>query len=274
MSDQTAIPIPALRSTVRLSDPHTAAALAAADEPLLGLAGGDRPVHLPAGADHVLIATGSGGGTTSVLRALAAQVLARGAELDVLVPGTGAHRWAEHLPHVTYLSTIEAIHDRLLIAAAGLNDGTRQWSGWRGRQVILIEDVTTLVYGLRQYWQHTRPETQLEEAPGIEALVLLLFHGPARGVQILAGNARGDFPGTEGRPVSSLCPTRVLANGGIALWQRVAPEVWPVPPPSIVAGRVHLAMPGRPVTTLQALYLDDREARALARQAPTPGEER
>ncbi|MFK0142545.1 cell division protein FtsK [Streptomyces murinus] len=269
-TSQTSIPLTALRSSVRLSDRYTLAALdAAADTPLLGLADGDRPVLLPNGTGHLLVAAGAGGGTTSVLRALAAQALALGARVDVIDP-SGAHTWARDLPSVTYLTQIAAVHDHLLLTVAALQDGCAHWDGgWPGRRVLLIENTSTIAYGLRQYWLHTRPETQLEEAPGVEALAVLLATGPSFGVQIFAGNPRGDIPGLQHVPTQQVFTTRLLACGGPALWKRVAPEIWAPPASSLVPGRLHLAADGR-ATAVQGLYVTDDEARALALGLPLP----
>ncbi|MFE1190095.1 cell division protein FtsK [[Kitasatospora] papulosa] len=268
---QTSIPLAALRSSVRLSDRYALAALdAAADTPLLGLADGDRPLLLPAAAGHVLVAAGAGGGTTSVLRSLAAQALALGAHVDVIDPGGTAQNWASGLPGVTYLSRIAAIHDHLLITVAALQDGCTDWTGdWSGRRVIVVENTSSITHGLRQYWTHTRPETQLEEAPGVEALAVLLATGSSFGVQVLAGNPRGDIPGLGHVPTHQVFTTRLIACGGPALWKRVAPEIWAPPASSVVPGRMHLIADGR-TTAMQGLYLTDDEARTFARGLPTP----
>ncbi|MFG2211993.1 cell division protein FtsK [Streptomyces sp. NPDC048638] len=272
MSTQTSMPIQALRNTLRLSDPHTLTALNAVRTPLLGLASGDQSVRLPAGAEHVLVATGAGGGTTTLLRSLTAQALALGASVDLIDPGGAGHPWARSLPGVRYLSRIAEIHDHLLINVAALQDGLGTWDGgWRGRRVMVIEHLGTVAYGLREYWSQTRPETQLEEAPGVEALGVLLAAGPGFGIQIFAGNPRVGLPGLGAVPVKDVFPTRVLAYGGAALWQRVAPEVWPVPPYSVTPGRMH-AVTGQESTAFQALYLNEIEARALARGVIETGE--
>ncbi|MFJ2217850.1 cell division protein FtsK [Streptomyces sp. NPDC101062] len=269
-TSQTSIPLTALRSSVRLSDRYTLAALdAAADTPLLGLADADRPVLLPDTAGHVLVAAGAGGGTTSVLRSLAAQALALGARVDVIDPSNTTQSWTRGLPRVTHLSRIAAIHEHLLLTVAALQDGCANWDGgWPGRHVMVMENTGTIAYGLRQYWLHTRPETQLEEAPGVEALAVLLATGCTFGVQILAGNPRGDIPGLGHVPTHQVFTTRLLA-GGPTLWKRVAPEIWASPPGSAIPGRMHLAADGR-TTAVQGLYLTDDEARAFARGLPTP----
>lgn len=270
-TSQTSIPLTALRSSVRLSDRYTLAALdAAADTPLLGLADADRPVLLPAAAGHVLVAAGAGGGTTSVLRSLAAQALALGARVDVIDPSNTAQAWARGLPGVTYLSRIAAIHDHLLLTVAALQDGCANWDGgWPGRRVLVVENTGTIAYGLRQYWMHTRPETQLEEAPGVEALAVLLATGCSFGVQVLAGNPRGDIPGLGHVPTHQVFTTRLLACSGPTLWKRVAPEIWAPPAGSAIPGRMHLVDDGR-TTAVQGLYFTDDEARTFARGLPTP----
>ncbi|MEW1760382.1 cell division protein FtsK [Streptomyces cyaneofuscatus] len=273
MNNQTSMPIKALRNTLRLSDPHTLTALNAERTPLLGFADGDRPVRLPDSAEHVLVATGAGGGTTTLLRSLTAQALALGASVDLIDPGGAGHQWATGLPGVRYLSRIAEIHDHLLINVAALQDGTGG-SGdgsWRGRRVMVIEHLGTVAYGLREYWSQTRPDTQLEEAPGVEALGVLLAAGPGFGIQIFAGNPRVGLPGLGAVPVKDVFPTRILAYGGAALWQRVAPEVWSIPPYSLIPGRMHVVAEQQ-ATGIQALFLSDVEARALARGVIEAGE--
>ncbi|MEO3976777.1 cell division protein FtsK [Streptomyces sp. CAU 1734] len=272
MTVQTSIPVQALRTSVRLADRYTLTALNAAQAPLLGLADGDQPLHLPDTAAHTLVATGAGGGTTTLLRSLTAQALALGASVDLIDPGGSGHRWAHDLPGVRYLSKIAEIHDHLLINVAALQDGTGDWDGgWSGRRIVVIENLATVTYGLREFWSQTRPETQLEEAPGVEALGVLLAAGPAFGIQIFAGNPRVGLPGLGPVPVADVFPTRVLAYGGAALWQRVAPEVWSIPPVSLTPGRMHVVA-DRKATPFQALFLSDVEARALARGVIETGE--
>ncbi|GGU39371.1 cell division protein FtsK [Streptomyces violascens] len=274
MTTQTSIPVQALRNAVRLSDRHTLAALNTATAPLLGLADGDRPLTLPAGVEHALVAAGAGGGTTTLLRTLTAQALALGASVDLIDPGGAGHRWARDLPGVRYLSRIAEIHDHLQINVAALQDGTARWDGsWSGRRVLVVEHLGTVAYGLREYWSQTRPESQLEEAPGVEALGVLLAAGPAFGIQVFAGNPRVGLPGLGAVPVADVFPTRVLAYAGAALWQRVAPEVWSVPPYSLIPGRMHVVA-DRSATAFQALYLSDAEARAFARGVIPRGEGR
>ncbi|MFD7553563.1 cell division protein FtsK [Streptomyces sp. NPDC059835] len=247
-----------LRNDVRL---HTT--LLSGPDPLIGLAADDQPVTLDAGQGHLLVATGAGGGTTSVLRSLAAQALARGARADFLDLRRAEHAWAHGLPDSRHLANIAAIHDHLLLTANALREQTpASGTGWTSRHFLVVEELSTLVAELRRYWTRTRPETQLEEAPGVEALELLLQAGRAYGVTVLAGDAGGTLPGSGAHGPSAF-GTRIL-GGQVSgtTWRRAAAGVQ-APAYSEIPGRLHLVTRDK-LTTFQALYLTPDEARILA----------
>ncbi|MEV6421846.1 cell division protein FtsK [Streptomyces sp. NPDC051662] len=261
-----------LRNSVRL-DERSTPALKAGPDLLIGLAAGDQPVTLPSDTGHVLVATGSGGGTTTVLRSLAAQALARGANTDFLDITYCEHRWADGLPGARYLTDVAAIHDYLLIAAANLNDVPRSvpGSGWGARHVLFVEELSRLADALRSYWIESRPETQLDEAPGVEALSLLLTSGRAYGWTILAGDTGGAVPG-PGPLHHRNFRTRILGYGSQRLWRQLS-SGHDAPPYSPVIGRFHL-ISDRSATPLQALYLTETEARAAAISSTSGTEQR
>lgn len=267
MTVQTTMPITALRTLVRLGDAHTTRALSGG-EVLIGLAAEDAAVTWPDDAGHLLVAAGGGGGTTTVLRTLAAQSLARGCSVDFLdLDQRGpSHPWASGVENVSYLRRISAIHDHLI----GLLDELRHApTSPHPQRLIVIEHAERLVFALRQFWSDTRPDSQLAEAPGVEALQMLLGAGPANGIRIAAGSPHG-LGQHFGTAIADLFPTRLLAYAGQTLWARIAPEIWPVPPVSVIPGRLH-AVRDRTATRLQALYLSESEARAWAR-GTTPKE--
>ncbi|MFK0047925.1 cell division protein FtsK [Streptomyces sp. NPDC090741] len=248
-----------LRDSVRL---HTALPTAGPD-PLIGLAVDDRPLTLDPDQGHLLVATGAGGGTTTVLRSLAAQALARGARADFLDLRHAEHAWAHGLPDSRHLTNVAAIHDHLLLTANALREQTPVLgAGWASRHVLVIEELSTLVAELRQYWTRTRPETQLEEAPGVEALELLLQAGRAYGVTVLAGDAGGTIPGSGAHGPAAFA-TRILGHVSWTTWRRAAADA-PAPPYSEIPGRLHLVTRDTKPTSFQALHLTSGEARALA----------
>ncbi|GGX46200.1 cell division protein FtsK [Streptomyces noursei] len=262
---QTSMPIQALRQSVHLVDAPTVTALREPGRVLLGLADRDRPIYLPAEPGNVLVATGGGGGTTTVLRTLAAQVLRHGAHVDILDidQRRPSHQWATSLPRVRMHSAISEVHTFLIAMldrlrhpdpAAG-TDGSR-------RRILVIENAERLLYALRQHWALTRPDSQLDDAPGVEALDMLLTAGPHAGLSIVAGSTR--LPPHLEAKAGEVFTTRILAYAGQTLWHRIAPEVWPVPPYSVIPGRMHAVQDGRS-TRFQALYFSEPQARAWAR---------
>nr|WP_138909580.1 hypothetical protein [Streptomyces chryseus] len=64
-------------------------------------------------APHVLVCTGSGGGTT-ILRTIIAQLLHQGAHALILDAKRVAHLWAKDLPTVTHRGNVAGIHDALV----------------------------------------------------------------------------------------------------------------------------------------------------------------
>ncbi|GLF98284.1 cell division protein FtsK [Streptomyces yaizuensis] len=258
-----------LRNSVRPGD-RSAPALLTNSGLLIGLAADDRPVTLPHDGGHVLVAAGSGGGTTTVLRSLAAQALVSGARTDILDLSHCEHSWADALPGARHLHDAAAIHDYLLIAAADLNSAPRvaPATGWGARRVLIVEELSRLADALRGYWIETRPETQLQEAPGVEALALLLASGRAYGWTVIAGDTGGTVPG-PGPLHHRHFPTRVLGYGR-RLWLQLAPG-HDAPPYSHVTGRFHLVA-GNTATPFQALYLTEAQATTLA-STSAPGTE-
>lgn len=266
MSGQTTMPIDALRDSVHLTDPHTVRALHGSDRVLLGMGRGDGALYLPPGGGHVLVATGGGGGTTATLRSIAAQAVHLGAHVDLvdLDRRRPSHTWAASLDRIRVLTRPDQVHDHLVETAEQLRHQDEETPDtWVRRRLTVIENADQVLHALRHYWTQTRPDSQLEEAPGVEALGVLLAAGRAVGHQVVAGSTRG-IPPHLGTQVGDVFTTRVLAYGGQTLWARIAPEVWPVPPYSVIPGRMHAVQDGTS-TRIQALYLSESEARAWAR---------
>ncbi|MET8031158.1 hypothetical protein [Streptomyces avermitilis] len=74
------------------------------------------------GAAHVLVSTCSGGGSSTILRTLTAQLLHHGAHALVLDYKRISQPWARELPTVTYRVDVADIHDALV----GLADELRR----------------------------------------------------------------------------------------------------------------------------------------------------
>lgn len=105
---------------LRLSDPGVREQLEALPDSLalIGLTTDGQPVcaDLDNESPHVLVCsgTGTGGGTTTVLRTLTAQFLHHGGHALVLDLKRISHRRAHGLPGVSYCRDIVDIHDALV----------------------------------------------------------------------------------------------------------------------------------------------------------------
>jgi hypothetical protein len=101
-----------LPDLLRLTDPGLRELLATmpASTQLIGLGPDGTPVSadLDAEAPHVLVGTGSGGGTTTILRTITSQLLHHGAHALVLDQTRISHPWARDLPTVTYRADVAA----------------------------------------------------------------------------------------------------------------------------------------------------------------------
>ncbi|MGW0703023.1 cell division protein FtsK [Streptomyces sp. NPDC002867] len=205
---------------------------------------------------------------TTVLRSIAAQALHHGAHVDFLDLDRRrpSHRWATSLPGALVHSRVEDVEKFLV----GMLDRLRSEHGevaddWSQRRIIVIEHGERLLDALRHHFGQTNADTQLDEAPAVEALSILLEVGHHSGIQIVAGNTRG-LPPYLGTHARDGFPVRVLAYAGDTMWTRIAPEVWPVPPYSVIPGRMHAVHEGS-ARRMQALYLSESQARAWARRS-------
>ncbi|WP_331750622.1 FtsK/SpoIIIE domain-containing protein [Streptomyces sp. NBC_00046] len=107
-----------LPELLRLTDPGVREQLEAlpGSKVLIGLGTDGQPVcvDLDAESPHVLVCSASGGGTSTTLRTLAAQLLHHGAHALVLDLKRVSQQWARGLPTVTYCRDIADIHDALV----------------------------------------------------------------------------------------------------------------------------------------------------------------
>ncbi|MFF8618111.1 hypothetical protein [Streptomyces sp. NPDC015350] len=111
-----------LPQQLRLTDPGAREQLEAlpASQVLIGHGTDRQPVGIDLDTDspHVLVCSTSGGGTSTALRTLAAQVLHHGGDALILDTKRISQTWARGLLGVTYRCDIADIHDALLCLRA------------------------------------------------------------------------------------------------------------------------------------------------------------
>ncbi|MEU2179816.1 hypothetical protein [Streptomyces thermolilacinus] len=260
---------PNVPEMLRLSDPGVREQLQTLPDSvvLIGLTTDGQPVcaDLDADSPHFLVCSATGGGTTTVLRTLTAQLLHHGAHALVLDLKRISHRWAQGLPDVTYCRDIASIHDALigLRAEMGRRIGHIDQHGDADdlpRLTVVFEAADATLNSLARHWGKVREKGDPKTSPAIDALEDLLFAGrQARMHVLLAGHLNRPL-GPEAREKFS---TLVLGRVTTGTWERLVPYVDTVPKGNTHPGRVHVVQ-GLTALPTQVLLMTDAEAAAWA----------
>ncbi|KOV91034.1 hypothetical protein [Streptomyces sp. NRRL B-3648] len=153
---------------------------------LIGISTDGRAIAVDA-APHILVCSGTGGGSTTILHTLTAQFLHQGAHALVLDYTRIAHLWAKDLPTVTHRGNVAGIHDALVglgselerrIALDGDLDGVP-------RLMVVIDRADDMLRHLARYWETFRQEDDPQRSPAIAALEAVLYAGRAARIHVL-----------------------------------------------------------------------------------------
>ncbi|MEU1693645.1 hypothetical protein ABZ590_19815 [Streptomyces hirsutus] len=206
-------------------------------------------------APHILVCTGTGGGSTTILRTLTAQFLHQGAHALVLDATRISHLWAKELSTVTHRGNVAGIHDALVGLATELKRRTDLDDV--PRLMVVFDQTDDTLRHLARYWETFRQEGNLKKSPAITALEAVLYEGRQARIHVLYnGLASGGGLTPSAREQFA---TVILARVGTSIWQRLAPIAGPAPKRSAHPGRVHVVQDGTAHQT-QALLLTDAEA--------------
>ncbi|MFF4179441.1 helicase HerA domain-containing protein [Streptomyces sp. NPDC001750] len=264
---------------LRLSDPGVREILAKMPEsaPLIGLGAGKKKVSVDLDADspHVLISASTGGGKSTILRAICCQFIHNGAHAFVLDFKRISHTWARGVPGVTYCRDIAEIHEALIrLAQEGrrrlglaeqLADDVLEREPWRvgPRLVILLEEVNATMAQLKRYWAKIRESGDPKTSPAVDALAEILFMGRQVRLHVLLVAQSATARAIGGPEMRENFSTRILVRYTLNAWRMLVPEVSPIPMPTEHPGRVQVVTRGRAQET-QVLNLSNAEAREWA----------
>lgn len=254
--------------------------------PIIGLTAGRKPVDVDLESDspHVLVSAGSGGGKSVLMRAILAQALSKGGYAVIFDIKRVSHMWANNLPNVRYVRSVEAIHEQLIALKDEIDrrtllveqhadiDGNTDHVDVGPRLWVAFEEMNATINRLNAYWRLIKQPGQPNLSPAVDALLDVLFMGRQIKVHVVgvaqSGTAR-TMGGPEGRENFA---TRCLARYTVQAWRMLVPEVWPMPKKPKQPGRWQIVKNGE-ATETQAAYLTPKEARELA-QLGLPKEER
>ncbi|MEV3898484.1 hypothetical protein [Streptomyces anulatus] len=252
--------------TLRLSDPGVGEQLEAlpATLALIGFTTDDgQPVcvDLDAEGPHVLVCTGTGGGATTILRTLTAQLLHHGSHALVLDRKRISHRWASGLPGVTYCRETSDIHDALMGLRAELQHRLALIDQHGDvddlpRLTLVFEAADSTLRQLARHWDTIREKDDPKTSPAVDALQDVFFAGPQARIHVLATSQLATGILGAGRENFS---TKVLGRATTRTWQHLAPQIHPTPEPNTHPGHVHVVQ-GCNAHPTQVLLLTDTEA--------------
>ncbi|MDX3528204.1 hypothetical protein P1P75_17610 [Streptomyces sp. ID05-39B] len=257
-------PLPEL---LRLTDSGVREQLEAlpAAKVLIGLGTDRQPVCVDLDTDspHVLVCSAAGGGTSTTLRTLTAQLLHHGGRALVLDTKRISQQWARALPTVTYRRDIADIHDALVGLRAELKRrishlGEHGDTDDLPRLTVVFEVANHTLRQLAGHWDKVRQEGDPKTSPAVDAYEELLFAGREARIHILAGAQ--SYSAALGREQFS---TVLLGRVTTRTWSQAAPQVATVPKSSTHPGRFHTVQ-GLTTHPTQALLLTDAEAAAWA----------
>lgn len=266
-----------LPELLRLTDPGLREHLAAMpdSQALIGIGADRQPVTIDWDTEspHVLVCSASGGGTSTTLRTLAAQLLHHGAHTLVLDPKRISQTWAAGIDNVTYCRDIETIHDALIGLRTELQRRIHHIDQHGDcddlpRLTVLLEVAHHTLRQLTRYWEKTRQANDPKTSSAVDALHELLFAGREARMHVLFGGQLDTTP--LGAMVREQFSTVVLGRVTTRTWGRLAPQVHPAPKSSTHPGRVHVVQ-GATAHPTQVLLMTDTEAADWA--AATAAEE-
>ncbi|MEH0517343.1 FtsK/SpoIIIE domain-containing protein [Streptomyces sp. B21-079] len=255
-----------LPELLRLTDLGLREQLAAmpASQALIGLGADGQPVTFDWDTEspHVLVCSASGGGTSTILRTLAAQLLHHGAHTLVLDPKRISQVWALGIDNVTYCRDIETIHDVLIGLRTELQRRTAHIDQHGDcddlpRLTVMLEVAHHTLRQLTRHWDKVRQANDPKTSPAVDALHELLFAGREARMHVLFGGQLDTTPlGAMAREQFS---TVVLGRVTTRTWDRLAPQIHPAPKSSTRPGRVHVVQ-GATAHPAQVLLMTDTEA--------------
>lgn len=261
---------PAPPDRVMYSDVEAVIENASDAAPFLGYGPRNKPVTVKFDDEspHVLVSAGSGAGKSVILRLITAQGLSKGGEAVICDVKRVSHSWAKGLPRVTYVRSIDDIHDALVALDAEcerryqlIDDDENADVG--PRITIDLEEMNATIRKLESYWRRIRTNDQPKVSPAVEAIGNLLFMGRAAKMHVIAVAQMATARALGGPEARENFATRILARYTINAWKMLVPEIWPAPKSSRHSGRVQVAIAGE-ATETQIAFLTNEEARALA----------
>ena len=223
---------------------------------------------------HVAISMGTGGGKSSLLRLIVAQLIRHGVErIDIIDPKRISHIWARLIPgvyiHTTMAAQMKAIrafrqemetrYDQLE------TDPTIEFP----RRVLIIEEQNSFIAYAKQYWSDYRGELEPSERakvakanPVISDLGFILFQGRQSRMNVFSVFQRMSASASGGGDLRENYYAKLLARFSAQTWKLLVGTT-PVPRSSRTNGRGKMVL-GEDDRWVQFAFITETEAQEYA----------
>lgn len=254
------------------------------DAPVIGLGRGKKPVSVDLDADspHTLVSMAPGYGKSTLLRSLAAQLLANDARVIILdIKRSFPLRLFRDHPHVRYRTHPADIHDELMALPVELKrrvsvydklppdaeqPSVEQLKQLMGPRIaVFVEEGNALVAELREQWSQLRADIDgktPDKSPAFSALSSTLNMGREPLMNLFIVAQQGTAEVTGGGAGRESVSNRILAGWTKNTWMMLAPEV-AMPAKSERMGRAQMVRAGK-IREVQTINWTTTEAREWA----------
>lgn len=247
---------------------------------VLGMLGHETmSVSLKDDSPHLALSAGSGAGKSELIKELVAQVLHWGWSVLILDWKEESQEWADGLPGVRYVRSIEALHDTCVEIGEEVEwrKAHRMPATERKKMLVVSEEWGITAPLLAEYWAALRSTAEPEErramplkSPAATALMKLNFTGRSLGMCQLLVAQRFSARVTNGNAdLRESFTTIFMSRWKAQTFKMLAPDVRPIPRKLTKPGQ-WLAVTGDEVARFQSGLWSDEEAREWATSGVAP----
>lgn len=236
-------------------------------------------VNLQDDSPHLALSAGSGAGKSVLIRQLVAQALHWGWSVLILDWKEESQEWADGLPGVRYVRSIDKLHDACLQLGEEIEDRKSDTlrRGQHSKILVVSEEWGITAPLLAEYWTELRSTAEPEErrlmplkSPAAVAMMKLNFTGRSLGLCQLLVAQRFSARVTNGNAdLRESFTTIFMSRWKAQTFKMLAPDIRPIPRKITTPGG-WLAVTGDEAVRFQAGYWTEDEAREWATSGITP----
>jgi hypothetical protein len=229
---------------------------------------------------HVAISMGTGGGKSSLLRLIIAQLMRHGVErIDIIDPKRISQTFARAIPgvyiHTTMAAQMKAISEFRQEMESRYDELERDSTIEFPRRVLIIEEQNSFVNYAKQYWADYRSELEPSERakvaktnPVISDIGFILFQGRQSRMNVVSVFQRMSASASGGGDLRENYYAKLIARFSAQTWKLLVGTT-PVPRSSRTPGRGKMVL-GEDDRWVQFAFITETEAQEYAAMRTEP----